>query len=87
MDISINALRSNPQKYFNMAQTLDVTITFHGKPLGRIVPESDGKKAERKNAIAALQRMIKLPKQYSNPDYDPDYEVLREAAYRDRGLI
>jgi hypothetical protein len=44
-------------------------------------------RSDKKRAIEALIGSVPLPPEYDDPNYDPDYELLREAAYKDRGLL
>ena len=87
MNISLSTLKENPTKYFELAKTADVIVTKHGERIGRIVSEEKAAESEKKRAIEALIGSVPLPPEYDDPSYDPDYELLREAAYRDRGLL
>jgi prevent-host-death family protein len=87
MDISLSALKENPSRYFEIAKTTDVIITKRGKRLGRIIGEDRAVRADKPRVIAALIGSVPLPPEYNDPDYDPDYELLRESAYKDRGLL
>lgn len=87
MNISLSTLKENPAKYFELAKTTDVIVTRRGKRLGRIVSEEKAVKSEKQKAIEALIDSSPLPNEYSDPNYDPGYELLREAAYKDRGLL
>jgi len=87
MDISLSALKENPSRYFEIAKTTDVIITKRGKRLGRIIGEERAAKTDKQQAIEALIGSVSFPPEYDDPDYDPDYELLRESAYRDRGLL
>ncbi|MDR0424085.1 MAG: type II toxin-antitoxin system Phd/YefM family antitoxin [Clostridiales Family XIII bacterium] len=87
MNISLSTLKENPAKYFEMAKTADVIVTRRGEPLGRIVSEEKAARSDRRRAIEALIGTVPLPPEYDDPDYDPDYVLLREADYKDRGLL
>lgn len=87
MNISLSTLKENPAKYFELAKTTDVIVTRRGERLGRIVSEEKAVKSEKQRAIEALIGSSALPKEYGDPDYDPDYDLLREAAYKERGLL
>jgi len=87
MDITLSALKENPAKYFELAKTSDVIVTKRGVRIGRIVSEEKAAKSDKQRAIEALIATIALPSEYNDPNYDPDYEQLREAAYKDRGLL
>ena len=52
----------------------------------RIIGEERTSKTDKQQAIEALIGSVSFPPEYDDPDYDPDYELLRESAYRDRGL-
>jgi prevent-host-death family protein len=87
MDISLSALKENPSRYFEIAKTTDVIITKRGKRLGRIIGEERAVRTDKQRAIEALIGSVSLPPEYGDPYYDPDYELLRETAYKDRGLL
>ncbi|MCL1819934.1 MAG: type II toxin-antitoxin system prevent-host-death family antitoxin [Oscillospiraceae bacterium] len=87
MNISLSTLKENPIKYFELAKTTDVVVTRRGKRLGRIISEEKATMSEKQRAIEALIGSVAFPAEYNDPVYDPDYEILREAAYRDRGLL
>ena len=36
-----------------------IVITRHGKPIARLVPDQDGRRAERREAIAAIKALRK----------------------------
>ena len=87
MNISVSALKENPAKYFELAKTADVIITRRGERLGRIVSEEKAARSDKQRAIEALIGSVPFPSEYDDPNYDPDYELLREAAYKDRGVL
>ena len=87
MNISLSTLKENPNKYFELAKIADVIVTRRGKRIGRIVSEEKAAKSDKQRAVEALLGSLQLPPEYNDPDYDPDYELLREAAYKDRGLL
>lgn len=87
MDVSLSTLKGNPAKYFELAKTTDIIITRRGKRIGRIVSEEKAAKTDKQRAIEALIGSVPFPAEYDSPNYDPDYEGLREAAYRDKGLL
>ena len=87
MDISLSVLKENPAKYFELAKTGDVIVTRRGKRIGRIVSEEKAARTEKQLAIEALIGSVQLPAEYGAPDYDLDYDKLREGAYTDRGLL
>ena len=87
MNVPLSILKENPAKFFALARTADVIVTRRGERIGRIVSEEKAARADRQLAIEALIGSVPFPPEYNDPDYDPDYELLREAAYKDRGLL
>jgi hypothetical protein len=87
MLVKLSELKTNPSRYFNLAKTADIIVTRHGQRLGRIVCEEEAARTEKQRAIEALIGSVRFPPEYGDPSYDPDYERLREAAYKDRGLL
>ena len=87
MNISLSTLKENPAKYFEIARITDVIVTKHGERIGRIVSEEKAAKSDKQRAIEALIGSVTFPPEYDDPNYDPNYELLREAAYKDRGLL
>ena len=85
--LSLSILKENPAKYFEIAQNTDVIVTKRGKRIGRIISEERAAKSDKQRAIEALIGKVPFPQEYNDPDYDPDYELLREAAYKDKGLL
>ena len=87
MNISLSTLKENPAKYFELAKTADVIVTRRGERLGRIVCEEKATRADKQRAIEALIGSVPFPSEYDDPNYDPNYDLLRESAYKDRGLL
>ncbi|MCL2046616.1 MAG: type II toxin-antitoxin system prevent-host-death family antitoxin [Oscillospiraceae bacterium] len=87
MNISLSQLKENPAKYFHLAKETDITVTKRGMPLGRIICEEKAAALEKKAAIEALIGSVQLPNEYKDSNYDPDYEKLRDTAYKDRDLL
>ena len=87
MYIKLSELKANPAKYFDFARTREVIVTRHGRRLGRIVCEEEAAKSDKKKAVDALIGSVVFPQEYDDPNYDPDYDKLREAAYKDRGML
>ena len=83
MNISLSILKANPAKYFEIANTTNVIVTRRGKAIGSI----SGEKSAKALAVEELIGSFKLPLEYDDPNYDPDYEILREEAYKERGLL
>jgi hypothetical protein len=87
MDITLSALRTNPGKYFNMARFGDVFVTRRGKRLGRIVAEAKKSKADKDQAFDLLYKIASSPSNHFNPSTDPDYNLIRETVYKEKGLL
>ena len=87
MDVSLSVLKVNPAKYFELAKTADVIITRRGVRIGRIVSEERAARSDKQRAIEALIGSVPFPPEYNDTNHDPDYELLRESAYKDRGLL
>ena len=84
MNIRISELKTNPVKYFDLAKTVDVTVTSHGQRLGRIICEEKAAKLEKLNAFDELTHCLKtMP---SVPDRTV-YDESKEANLRERGLL
>ena len=83
MNISLSALKTNPSKYFDLANTTNIIVTRRGKAIGSIV----GKKSARLLAVESLIGSADFQSEYDDPNFDPDYELAREADYKARGLI
>ncbi|MBD5128835.1 MAG: hypothetical protein HDT43_02760 [Ruminococcaceae bacterium] len=39
---------------------------------------------EKQLVVETLIGSVEFPPEYDDPNYDPDYELLRESAYKDR---
>ena len=87
MNVSLSIFKENPAKYFELAKTADVIVTRRGKRLGRVVNEENAAKSDMQRAIEALIGSVAFPSDYDNRSYDPDYEIIREAACEERGLL
>jgi prevent-host-death family protein len=74
MQISVSEFKINVGKYIGMAETQDIFITKNGKQVAKIVGTRRDKAAELK----ALFGIAKLPPEYDDPNYDPDYKKLRD---------
>jgi hypothetical protein len=83
MNVSISLLKTNPAKYFDLANATNVIVTCRGKAIGSIV----GAKSAKLLAVEALIGSADFPSEYDDPAFDPDYELAREADYKARGLI
>ena len=87
MHVPLSVFKENPAKYFELAKTTDVVVTKRGERIGRIISEEKAARSDKQQAIEALVGSVPFPSEYHDPNYDPDYELLREAAYKDRGLL
>jgi hypothetical protein len=56
-------------------------------PKPNMTTEEFDKWTKKVEAVEFLFNSPKLPAEYADPNYDPDYKLLREAAFRERGLI
>jgi prevent-host-death family protein len=83
MMIRLSDLKANPAKYFDLAKTVDVIVTRHGKRLGRIVSEE---KAAQTDKMQAFERLVDLVNQSSVPD-DTVYDSDKEERLRAKGLL
>lgn len=83
MNVSLSVLKTNPAKYFDLANVTNIIITRRGKAIGSIV----GVKSAKLLAVEALIGSADFPSEYDDPNCDPDYELAREADYKARGLV
>jgi prevent-host-death family protein len=83
MLIQLSELKTNPAKYFDLAKTVDIVVTRHGKRLGRIISEEKAAKTDKQRAIEAFFDMDSPP---SRPD-DTVYDSVKEERLREKGLL
>jgi hypothetical protein len=83
MNVPLSVFKTNPAKYFKLADTRVIIVTRNGKAIGRI----SGEELERASAVESLIGSADFPPEYDDPNFDPDYEQAREADYKARGLI
>jgi len=83
MNVSLSVFKANPTKYFDLANEADIIVTRRGKAIGSI----KGKKSTMMLAVEALIGSVKLPPEYDDPNYDPNYKLARVESYKVRGLI
>jgi prevent-host-death family protein len=83
MLIQLSELKANPAKYFDLAKTVDIVVTRHGKRLGRIISEE---KAAKTDKMQAFERLVDLVNQPSIPD-DTVYDPVKEERLRAKGLL
>ena len=74
MKIALSELKTNVGKYINIAEEEDIYITRNGKQVAKIVST----KRDRISDMKSLFGIAKLPPEYNNPNYDPNYEKLRD---------
>ena len=82
MNVPLSVLKTNPSKYFELADTMNIIVTRRGKAIGSIA----GKKSAKLLAVEALIGSADFPCEYDAADFDPDYELAREADYKARGI-
>ena len=73
MQVSVSELKSNVGKFIVLADEQDVYITENGKQVAKIVSMRRDKVAEMKSLFG----IAKLPPEYDDPSYDPDYKKFR----------
>ena len=83
MNVPLSVLKTNPAKYFDLADNVNIIVTRRGKAIGTI----SGKKSAKALAVEALIGSAEFPSEYEDPNFDPDYEFAREVDYKARGLI
>ena len=74
MIVALSDLKANVGKYINLAEKQDVYVTRNGKLVAKIV----GTNRDRTAVMKSLFGIAKLPDEYKNPDYDANYEKLRD---------
>ena len=74
MQVSVSELKTNVGKFIDLADIQDVYVTKNGKQVAKIVSTRRDRVAE----IKSLFGIAKLPPKYDDPNYDPDYERLRD---------
>jgi len=72
--VSVSELKTNVGKYIELSETQDVFITKNGKYVAKII----NIKRDRANEMRSLFGIAKLPPKYNDPDYDVNYDKLRE---------
>jgi hypothetical protein len=83
MNVSLSVLKTNPAKYFDLANATNIIVTRRGKAIGSIV----GAKSAKLLAVEALIGSADFPSEYDNSSVDPDYELARQADYEARGVV
>ena len=73
MQVALSELKTNVGKYVYLADRQDIYITRNGKQVAKIVGINRDKVADMKSLFG----IAKLPKEYDDPNYDSNYEKLR----------
>ena len=74
MQIALSELKINVGKYVGLAETQDIFITRNGKQVAKII----GTNRDRVSEMQSLFGIGKLPPKYDDPNYDPNYDILRD---------
>ena len=74
MQVALSELKTNVGKYVALADKQDVYITRNGKQVAKIV----GTNRDRVADMRSLFGIAKLPMEYDDPNYDSNYEKLRD---------
>ena len=74
MQVSVSQLKTNVGRYIDLADMQDVYITKNGKQVAKIVSTKRDRVAEMKSLFG----IVRLPSEYDDPNYDPDYKKLRD---------
>jgi len=74
MQIALSELKINVGKYVDLSEIEDIYITRNGKQVAKII----GVNRDRVADMKSLFGIAKLPPEYSDPAYDPNYEKLRD---------
>lgn len=74
MQVALSELKINVGKYVDIAEREDVYITRNGKQVAKLI----GINRDRVADMKSLFGIAKLPSEYDNPTYDPNYEKLRD---------
>ena len=74
MKVAVSELKANVGKYIALSETQDIFITKNGKQVAKIVSIKRDRVAEMKSLFG----IAKLPPEYEDPSYDPNYENLRK---------
>jgi prevent-host-death family protein len=74
MQVALSELKINVGKYVDLAEREDIYITRNGKQVAKII----GANRDRVADMKSLFGIAKLPKEYDDPNYDRNYEKLRD---------
>jgi hypothetical protein len=78
MEITMSMLKENPGKYAELAQTVDITVTKYGEIVLGLINKDSLARLKRQQAADRLIGSVTFPPEYDDPNYDPDYDKLRE---------
>jgi len=74
MQVALSELKINVGKYVDLSENEDIYITRNGKQVAKIT----GMNRDRVADMKTLFGIAKLPSEYNDPTYDPNYEKLRD---------
>ena len=74
MQVALSELKTNVGKYVNLAEKQDIFITRNGKQVAKIIGTNRNRVADMKSLFG----IAKLPPEYDDPNYDPNYDKLRD---------
>jgi prevent-host-death family protein len=74
MQVALSELKTNVGKYVNLAKKQDIYITRNGKQVAKIIGTNRNRVADMKSLFG----IAKLPPEYDDPNYDPNYDKLRD---------
>jgi len=74
MQVALSELKINVGKYVDYSVKEDIYITRNGKRVAKII----SLKRDRMEDMKSLFGIASLPSEYSDPDYDPNYDRLRD---------
>ena len=74
MQVALSELKINVGKYVDLAKKQDIYITRNGKQVAKII----GTTCDRVADMRSLFGIAKLPQEYNEPNYDINYEKLRD---------
>jgi len=74
MQVALSKLKINVGKYVDLAEIQDIYITRNGKQVAKIV----GTNRDRIADMRSLFGIAELPQEYNDPNYDLNYEKLRD---------
>jgi len=66
MQVALSELKTNVDKYVDLAEKQDIYITRNGKLVAKIVGTNRDRVADKKSLFG----IAKLPQEYNDPNYD-----------------